>query len=276
MKKFVLIGYPLGHSVSPFIHKELFKLKNIDAEYSLEEIAPEEIESRIPMLWELDGFNVTIPHKTDIIGFTNKLSEKAKLFSSVNTVKNQNGSLIGYNTDCHGFLRSLETAEIELGKKVIVCGSGGVSRMFAFEGVLAGAELTIAVRESGLNSAEKIKSEIKSKLKKDISVCTLEDTSGECDLLINATPVGMYPNTQSCILPEEKIRNAKAVFDAVYNPLETRLITTAKKNNIKCVNGLPMLVWQAAAAQEIWLDVKFSHKEISRIIKITERSLAER
>lgn len=276
MKKFVLIGYPLGHSVSPFIHKELFKLKNIDAEYSLEEIAPEEIESKIPMLRELDGFNVTIPHKTDIIGFTNKLSEKAKLFSSVNTVKNQNGSLIGYNTDCHGFLRSLETADIELGKKVIVCGSGGVSRMFAFEGVLAGAELTIAVRESGLNSAEKIKSEIKSKLKKDISVCTLEDTSGECELLINATPVGMYPNTQSCILPEEKIRNAKAVFDAVYNPLETRLITTAKKNNIKCVNGLPMLVWQAAAAQEIWLDVKFSHKEISRIIKITERSLAER
>ena len=153
MKKFALIGFPLRHSMSPFIHKELFKINGIDAEYELCEIPKGDTEVYKKMLIDLDGFNVTIPHKTDIIEMTASLSDKAALFGAVNTVKSD-GKLRGYNTDCIGFVRALKLADISLSGNVLVCGSGGVSRVFAMESVAAGANVTIAVRKAGIEIAE--------------------------------------------------------------------------------------------------------------------------
>ncbi len=273
MKKFCLIGYPLGHSMSPVIHKELFKLTSTDASYELVEISPEDLKDRFCELKEFDGFNVTIPHKTQIIPLLDELSQRAELFGSVNTVSTDGGKFKGNNTDCYGFLRALETAGIKLSGDVLVCGSGGVSRMFAFESVLADANLTLAVRDADLDAAEMIKKEISDKLGKDIKVITLDEVCGKYDLLVNGTPVGMFPNIDACVLPKEKVVQCNAVFDAVYNPMETKLIKYAKDANIKCSNGLPMLVWQAAVAQEIWLGVKFTGEDIKSVLKITKEEM---
>ncbi|MCC8074082.1 MAG: shikimate dehydrogenase [Clostridiales bacterium] len=275
MKKFALIGYPLGHSMSPIIHKELFKIIGCDADYTLKEIAPENLKKSFDELKTLDGFNVTIPHKTEIIPMMDSLSERSELFGAVNTVSCKNGTVTGHNTDCFGFLRALDMAKITLGGKVLLCGSGGVSRMFAFESVMAGADLTIAVRDSDVDAACLIMQEIIQKLQKEVKVITLDQVDGEYDLLINGTPVGMYPNVDACVLPYEKVCRCKAVFDAVYNPMETMLIKYAKKGGLKYSNGLPMLVWQAAVAQEIWLDVKFTMDDIKPVIEITERELGK-
>lgn len=275
MKSFALTGYPLGHSMSPLIHKELFKINGINADYILKEINPDNFEEGLKELDGLCGFNVTIPHKTGIIPFLDDLSDRARLFGAVNTVKNTAGRLTGYNTDCFGFLRALEMAGIKLGGRVLLCGSGGVSRMFAFESVLADADLTIAVRDADIDAAMLIKKEISEKLSKDVTVITLDEVEGEYDVLINGTPVGMYPNMDACVLPKEKVQSCKAVFDAIYNPLETKLITYAKEKGIRYSNGLPMLVWQAAVAQEIWLDVKFDMEQIKKIIEITEGELTK-
>lgn len=273
MEKFGLTGFPLGHSMSPVIHRELFKINGIDASYELKEINPNSFSQGIETLKKFRGFNVTIPHKTAIIPFLDKLSKRAELFGAVNTVDNNDGVLTGYNTDCFGFIRALETAGIELKGNVLLCGSGGVSRMFAFESALAGAELTIAVRDADVDAANQIKKEIFEKLNKTVDVITLDKVSGGYDVLINGTPVGMFPNVNACVLPKEKVQSCKAVFDAIYNPMETMLLKYAQEAGAKFSNGLPMLVWQAAVAQEIWLGVKFTMEQVREVIKITEREM---
>lgn len=272
MKSFYLTGHPLGHSLSPLIHKELFLLKSTNAEYNLMDILPENLSRDFTCLKSACGFNVTIPHKINIIPLLDELSKKAALFGAVNTVKC--GDVIkGYNTDCIGFIRSLESNNIPLGGKTLICGAGGVSRMFAFECVLHGCDLTVAVREKSMESAKMLQAEIKDKLGKDINVLKYEDITDGYDLIINGTPIGMYPNTNKCIISEEIVKKSKAVFDAIYNPIETLLIKHAKNAGIKYLNGLPMLVWQAAAAQEIWLGVKFTADEISRVAEIAKKEL---
>ena len=265
-KTFSLTGYPLGHSLSPVIHSELFELSGVEASYKLLEIEPERLEASFDELKKLSGFNVTIPHKTNIIPFLDELSEKARLFGAVNTVDNKNGRLIGYNTDCIGFLRALGGAEIELKGRVLICGCGGVSRMFAFESALAGCDITFAVRDESREKCKSLCAELSEKLKKESAVVSLENAGGGYDLIINGTPVGMFPKVDACPLKKETIISSKAVFDAIYNPEETALLRIAKQAGIKHLNGLSMLVWQAAAAQEIWNGVIFEKSEIEKIV----------
>ena len=276
MKLFGLTGYPLGHSLSPVIHGELFKIAGIDGEYKLYEISPENLSEGIASLKNnLCGFNVTIPHKVEVIPFLDELDEKAALFGAVNTVKVGEKS-VGYNTDCIGFLRSLEMAGIALEGSVLVCGAGGVARMFAFEAALAGCDLTIAARDEDIPAANVIKTEIMDKLKREARVINLKEVSGGYDLIINVTPVGMYPHTDACVLPKEIIEKSRAVFDAIYNPGETQLIKYAKEAGIRYSNGLSMLVLQAVAAEEIWNNIPFSAEDIKKVIKTTETELEKR
>ena len=139
--KFGLTGNPLGHSLSKVIHTELFKLKNVDYDY---ELYPDKSVENVfeNTLSKLDGFNITIPYKTDIIKFLDETDDKVKLYNSCNTVVNKNGRYCGYNTDVYGFLNSLKRCNVDLcGKKVLVLGSGGVSRMMAFECALNGSKV---------------------------------------------------------------------------------------------------------------------------------------
>lgn len=272
--EFGLIGYPLGHSMSAVIHKKLFELSSVKAGYTLIEVEPQALADRFENdLKNLKGFNVTIPHKINIIPFLDELSFKAKLFGSVNTVEIREDKIVGHNTDCSGFLRALEMADIKLAGKVLLCGAGGVARMIAFEAILAEADLTIAVRDADIPSANQIKQEIMDKLGKDCRVILLSEAEKGYDLIVNGTPVGMYPNVDECPLDEEIVKSANAVFDVIYNPIETRLIKYAKKAGIKHSGGLSMLVWQAAVAEEIWNGVKFSYDDINEVIAITEKEL---
>ncbi|MBR1738902.1 MAG: shikimate dehydrogenase [Ruminococcus sp.] len=275
MNKYGLIGYPLGHSMSPLIHERLFALSGITAEYSLIEIKPKDMEREMNgILRELDGFNVTIPHKVDVIPFMTAMADSAKRYSSVNCVKNSGGSFTGYNTDCDGFLRSAEL--LPLSGKVLLVGCGGVGRMIAIEAALAGAELTIAIIPEDTRRAQLLMAEIIAmKPGASVRIIGVREMSGSYDLCINATPVGMYPKTDACPVNDEIIQSSRTFFDVIYNPTETQLIRRARELGKTAVGGAAMLVYQAVKAHEIWYGGEFSPEDVSGIIRSVEQAVAE-
>lgn len=270
---YALIGNPLGHSMSAVIHEKLFATAKTQADYRLLPIASDALAEEAPRLSRLCGYNVTIPHKRAIIPYLSSLSEKAALYGAVNTVK-CGAEARGYNTDCDGFLRALESAGIPLRGEVLVCGAGGVARMMAFESALHGCRVTIATREKSAKAAMELAAEIREKvLHAQVCTCLFDEVSGAFDLLVNGTPVGMYPNPGAMAVPAEVVKSCGGVFDTVYNPLETQLVRTAKAMGIPGLGGLSMLVWQAAAAQEIWNPVTFTKEEVQAVIEETGREL---
>lgn len=272
-KTYAVIGHPINHTMSPFIHKKLFQLAGIDADYTALDISAQDISTRISELRALDGYNVTIPNKQAIIHFLDKLSRKAKFHGSVNTVKNGDFSE-GHTTDAEGFLQSLKLNNITLGGKTVILGAGGVARTLAYELVVKGIDTTVAVRPSGLIAASNLACDIKEDIPNmDISTCIIERLSGPIDLLINATPVGMHPNIDEIPLPESIIKNCAAVFDVVYNPVETKLLKIAKANGASVVGGTDMLVLQAVKAHEIWNGSTFSQQSILDLIQQTKSQI---
>ncbi len=265
---FGLLGHPLGHSMSPFIHQALFALSGRPQPYALHDVAPEDLKTQVPKLLAGQGFNITIPYKVEIIPFLTQLSEKAGLYQSVNTVEIKDGRYIGHNTDVDGFLHGIRSLGVELSQgPVLMLGSGGVANMIATEVVLAGSPLTIAVRKEDVKQAAALKERLlKIKPEAEITTCLLDEPNGSYRLLVNATPVGMYPNTQSCPVTPDIIRQAEAVFDLVYNPFETQLVQTAKSLGLPAGGGLSMLVWQAAVAHEIWFGDSFTDQQIQQVI----------
>lgn len=265
---FGLLGHPLGHSMSPFIHQALFALSGRPQPYALHDVAPEDLKTQVPKLLASQGFNITIPYKVEIIPFLTQLSEKAGLYQSVNTVEIKDGRYIGHNTDVDGFLHGIRSLGVELSQgPVLMLGSGGVANMIATEVVLAGSPLTIAVRKEDVQQAAALKERLlKIKPEAEITTCLLDEPNGSYRLLVNATPVGMYPNTQSCPVTPDIIRQAEAVFDLVYNPFETQLVQTAKSLGLPAGGGLSMLVWQAAVAHEIWFGDSFTDQQIQQVI----------
>lgn len=267
MEKYAILGYPLKHTMSPPIHKRLFELEGKSAEYEICEYSPETLAEKAAYLNSLGGYNITIPFKVDIIKYLDGLDDSAKRYNSVNCVVRRDGKNIGYNTDCYGFLRSLEAENISLSGRVLQIGCGGVGRMMAMEAALHGAELTIVALPEFIKGAEDTAEEIR-KHKSDavINVITHDKISGEFDLLINASPVGMFPKVEECPVTEEVIKNCKSVFEVIYNPDVTRLMKIAAENGIKAVGGMAMLVWQAVVAHEIWSGAKYRDEDIFKLI----------
>lgn len=263
---FALIGHPLGHSMSPFIHKKLFELSGKNEDYELFDIAPENLKADFSeAINKYNGLNVTIPHKTEVIQFLDTLHESAARYNAVNCIAKENGRLIGYNTDCIGFLRSVP--EQALGGKFLLSGCGGAGRMMALEAAAHGADITIAIKDFSANQAEVLTREINEKFP-SVSVKTidLDNIEGSFDLFANATPVGMYPDVDACPVSEDVIRNCSNIFDAVYNPNETVLVKTAKKLGKNAVGGMSMLVLQAVAAHEIWYGASFTGEQTDKLI----------
>lgn len=272
-----LLGYPLGHTLSPFIHEKLFAISGIDGGYTLAEIPPASLHQHMQQLRRLDGFNVTIPHKQAILQALDWLDEKAALYGAVNTVKQTDGTLTGYNTDCDGFLEALRLANVPLQGNVIVCGAGGAARMAVFESAKAGCCVTVAVREPSLGSANALVREAMEKTGcTTIRAAAYDKLAATCDLLINATPAGMHPNTGTMAPNAVTVQGAKAVFDCVYNPIETKLLQLARANGSICVGGTPMLVLQAASAHAIWYGAAFTPEQLRAVIAQTETQLTRR
>ena len=273
MEKYAILGYPLKHTMSPPIHKRLFELEGKAAEYEICEIPPEQLEEKAAYLNSLGGYNITIPFKVDIIKYIDELDESAKRYNSVNCVVNRGGKTTGYNTDCYGFLRSIEAGGASLSGKVPQIGCGGVGRMMATEAALHGADLTVVVLPEFVKGAEDTAADIlKLVPNAKIKVITHDLTDGEFDLLVNASPVGMFPKTDECPVTERVIKSCKSVFEVIYNPNVTKLMQTARDNGIKAIGGMAMLVWQAAVAHEIWSGAKYRDEDIE---KLTEDMMSE-
>lgn len=271
-EKYALIGYPLGHSLSPQIHTRLFDLAGIKAEYALTEIKPENLKEQYDYLSSLKGFNITIPHKIPIKDFCDRLSEGAKRYGSVNCVKIENGEKIGYNTDVLGFVKSIEQLGASLSSNVCLLGCGGVGRMMAIETAYQGGNLTMAVRTEDIPVAEGIKSEIQQLLpERKVNVIHLSEMAGNFDLVINSTPVGMYPKTDFSPLQKNQMNNVHYYFDAVYNPTHTLLSQYAEEMGAKASTGMAMLVLQAVAAHEIWNGSQYDQKDTEQLIKDMEK-----
>ncbi len=279
MKTYAIIGYPLGHTLSPNIHERLFRLSGKEANYVKMEIPPEELTAKHGELSALGGFNITIPHKVPIIDYCDRLSEGAKRYGSVNCVKNSDEK-VGYNTDVLGFTKSIDLLGASLSSKVLLIGCGGVGRMMAIETALSGGDLTIAVLKSDEALVNAVVSEIKemkpeAKVKVVFiggSVISAEDFSEApvFDLLVNASPIGMFPKVDRMPCDENLLENVKYVFDVVYNPRDTLLVKTAEKHGVKAMSGMAMLVLQAVAAHEIWNGSEFKESDIKQLISDME------
>lgn len=257
--KFAVIGHPIGHTMSPFIHNRLFSLNGLKPEYSVIDV--KNIEENLNELKSLDGFNITIPHKQGIIPFLDKIDKKAERFGSVNTVSVENGKLTGYTTDGKGCLEALRRKGAGL-DKVLILGTGGAARAIAFQLELEGAKITVAGR-----NREKA-AELSCKLNGGGGFLSLEELSKNdesFDLLINATSVGMHPNINFSPVSADAVKRCGSVFDAVYNPRKTELIKLALSLNKKVIYGMDMLVLQAAEAHRLWYGGEFDHAEIDRL-----------
>lgn len=267
VKKFAVIGHPIGHTMSPFIHKRLFELSGIEAEYTKLDIAPENLADEYnKVLSKLDGYNITIPHKQNIIPLIDEIDEKAKMYGSVNTVANIDGVAKGYTTDPDGFLKALDAAGIVLDGRVVILGCGGVARTMAYEVVLKGLPLLFAVRKEDVDIAKSLCNEIENTVNgAKVSFCLIDELSGDIDVLVNATPLGMFPKIDVQPVSDSVISRCASVFDAVYNPLETVLIKKALANGAKAVGGMSMLVWQAVVAHEKWDGSVYDKDDIAKL-----------
>ena len=263
-RNFAVIGHPIGHTMSPFIHKRLFELAGEKGDYTIFDVSPHEKKKKITALNELGGYNITIPNKQAIIPYLDRLDKKAALYGSVNTVKN--GSVReGFTTDPDGFLKALEAGNISFSGNIAIIGCGGAARTFLYEAALAGCHITLAARD--VNKADFLAKEAVQKIPHaDIKTCLISDLNGDFDLLANATPVGMYPHIDNMPVSEKALSKCRNVFDAIYNPLETVLIQKAKANGSNAVGGMSMLVWQAVAAHEIWDSSTYNSSDINQLI----------
>ncbi len=272
-KHYGVIGHPIGHTLSPFIHERLMKLSGIDGDYLVFDVPPDQLEVRFKTeLSRLDGFNATIPHKQAVIPLLDSADETAELYGSVNTVAfAKDGEKVtssGCTTDGIGFVKALENAGIEMGKTVTIAGCGGVGRVFANTCAKAGCRLNILECEAALESARAFAESINERFGEGAAKAYLTaDFSGESDLLVNATPVGMFPKVDACVVSDEVIASAKAIFDAVYNPSETLLVKKARALGKKAITGMTMLVYQAAAAQTFWNGSQFDPADIEQLAK---------
>ena len=273
MNKFALIGHPLGHSMSHLIHEKLFALSGLaDTSYELIDIAPEDMANSRGTLEALRGLNVTIPHKQAVIALVDELGESAQRYNSVNCINNDNGKLIGYNTDCDGFLRSAE--QLPIGGNVAILGCGGVGRMIAIEVARHGGTITLAVIPQDVKNAQILMAEILAKCSgASVRIADISTLDGSYDLLINATPVGMYPKVDACAVSDTIIENSGSVFDVIYNPKETLLMKKARALGKTAVGGASMLVYQAVKAHEIWYGGSFRTEDIAKIITDVENAV---
>ena len=251
-----LIGHPVEHSFSPPMHNAAFKALKMDYVYTAFDVNPDNLEKAINGADALNikGFNVTIPHKIEVMKYLSEIDEVAGLIGAVNTIDFKN--LKGYNTDGLGAIKAIEEVTSVKNKNVVLAGAGGASRAISFYLAKYGADnLTILnrnVERADSLAADVMDSDLIDNVKSD-SISKISDYLSDADILINTTPVGMHPNVNvDPIASGDMMHEDLVVFDAVYNPNETVLIKEAIKACAKPVYGIKMLLYQGAESFEIW------------------------
>ena len=250
-----LIGNPVSHSFSPPMHNEAFRHMNLDYVYVAFDVKGMNLENALKGCEALNikGLNVTIPHKIEVMKYLVELDEIAELIGAVNTI--DINRMKGYNTDGIGAVKAIEQVSKIKNKNITIFGAGGASRAISFYLAKNQAE-SITILNRDILKADKLANDIiDSGLCDDIfcdSFIQAKNHIGECDILINTTPVGMHPNIDSTLVKADDIHEGMVVFDAVYNPNETLLLKEAIKANASPVYGIKMLLYQGAESFKIW------------------------
>lgn len=271
---YALFGWPLGHTMSPELHAQLFEASGQDAEYIGVAVPPDDLAEAFDLAKEkLSGINCTIPHKKAVIELLDKVDTAARDLHSVNTVAFRGGKAIGYNTDILGFAESLTRDEVSLkGKKVLLLGYGGAASVMAYHCAREGAHLTITGRN--LEKASVLQQQITDSVPHArVSVFSRRHIPRDIQIVLNSTPVGMFPKENLAplhYLPHK----TEYVFDAIYNPPVTATMRLANPRKTKTRDGLYMLVMQAAHAQTIWSGVTFEPQACETILRRTYGKMA--
>lgn len=254
-----LLGHPVSHSFSPYIQNYMAKKCDEDLKYVCFDVEEDRVSQAVDAIRALHiiGANVTIPHKVNVIPYLDELDKNAAIIGAVNTIKNENGKLIGYNTDGKGFIKSIRDAGHEIaGKRVMLLGAGGACRSIAVEFAAEGAA-SIEIRNHTQAKGEAIVKSISEHFPQVQSrYGTFEITQDELegvDILVNTTPVGMSKDKESCPIDENIVPpHHLIVADIVYNPHETKLLKWAKQHELDVIYGIAMLINQGVEGFGIW------------------------
>lgn len=267
-----VIGHPIEHSMSPPMHNNAFKELNMDYVYVAFHVLPENIEKLIESCKTLDikGLNVTIPHKTSVIPLLDEIDPTAKKIGAVNTIQFKNGIAKGFNTDGIGAIKSIQEYTTLEGKNVLIIGAGGASKAISFTLINENINsLVIANRskENACNLIENIRMQCDFE---EISYVDIKDASeliDDVDIIINTTPIGMYPKHEvEPPIKTDKINEKHIVMDVIYNPLETALLKEARLNGATTINGTSMLINQGLESFKIFTGSKASYKSFEEAL----------
>jgi shikimate dehydrogenase len=244
-----LIGNPVEHSLSPVVHNQAFAAAGYNAIYLAFKIS--DLDSAIKGIKALNfkGVSVTIPHKVDVMQYLDAVDDVAAKIGAVNTIVNRQGKLIGYNTDCEGALAALRSQTAVEDKSVAVIGAGGAARAIGFGLRSTNGQLTIFNRSRA--NGECLAADLQAEF------LPLSDWRPDhYEILINTTPVGMYPDTDATPVPKENLTKEMVVMDIVYNPLKTRFLREAEAQGCRTISGISMFVFQAALQFALWTGAK--------------------
>lgn len=258
-----IFGNPLGHSLSPLMHNAALKKMGLNYVYLPFMISHHEIHKAVEAMRILNirGVNVTIPFKEQVMKYLDELDESARRCGAVNLIINEDGCLKGYNTDGAGFIKGLEQQGAKPGKKAVIIGAGGAARSITAALINAGAE-HLNFLDLDYDKAENLSRISRKNASVVAEANVISDdifalTAAEADIIINCTPVGMYPGIGNCPVKSlDMLKDEAVVCDVIYNPLETKLLALARDRGLKTVNGLPMFIWQGALSLEMMTGYK--------------------
>ena len=269
-----VVANPIKHSISPFIHNSAFEVTNTNGVYLAWEVDATELAETVANIrrYQMYGINLSMPYKEQVIPYLDQLSEEACLIGAVNTVVNREGTLIGYNTDGKGFFKSLPSFKISK-KRLVLLGAGGAAKAILAQAILDGvSQISVFVRSSSMEKTRPYLEKIQNATGFRVDLFALEDVQDlqdsitQADLLVNATSVGMDGSSQpiptSIVLPEKLL-----VADVIYQPFETPFLKWARNQGNQSINGLGMLLYQAAEAFELWTGKEMPTDQIWELLK---------
>ena len=269
-----VVANPIKHSISPFIHNSAFEATNTNGVYLAWEVDATELAETVANIrrYQMYGINLSMPYKEQVIPYLDQLSEEACLIGAVNTVVNREGTLIGYNTDGKGFFKSLPSFKISK-KRLVLLGAGGAAKAILAQAILDGvSQISVFVRSSSIEKTRPYLEKIQNATGFRVDLFALEDVQDlqdsitQADLLVNATSVGMDGSSQpiptSIVLPKQLL-----VADVIYQPFETPFLKWARNQGNQSINGLGMLLYQAAEAFELWTGKEMPTDQIWELLK---------
>ena len=269
-----VVANPIKHSISPFIHNRAFEATNTNGVYLAWEVEGTDLAETVANVrrYQMFGINLSMPYKEQVISYLDQLSEEARLIGAVNTVVNREGTLIGYNTDGKGFFKSLPSFKIS-GKRMVLLGAGGAAKAILAQAILDGvSQVSVFVRSASIEKTRPYLEKLQNETGFKVDLFALEDVSElqariiDSDLLVNATSVGMdgvsLPIPASVVLPEKLL-----VADVIYQPFETPFLKWARNQGNHAVNGLGMLLYQAAEAFQLWTGKEMPTDQIWELLK---------